>query len=175
MSSLIEIMPPVMLSLVVIYLLVVTFTKQSDCAFIVIPWQFPAIVSLFFAGWSVYTVIEEGFTAVWSEHTRYVRRSASCSSEIAQIRLMHSSCAHSHCLLCLYRNLWGNQIWFDLIYGIAVSWTLILPRAREVNLNVVAWLVFVLVTANIGLLAMLSRVLYLEEQKRNQGYATVVN
>lgn len=69
------------------------------------------------------------------------------------------------------RNFWGNQIWFDLIFGIAIGWTLILPRARAVGMNIVFWFIFVVATANIGLLAMLARILYLEEDRKKSRYA----
>lgn len=62
------------------------------------------------------------------------------------------------------RNKWGNQIWFDLLFAVAIGWWLIVPRARRAGLNVWAWLPVVLSTGCIGFLAMLARLMYREEQ-----------
>jgi len=63
------------------------------------------------------------------------------------------------------RNLWGNQIWFDLLLGVATAWTFMLPRAKSVGLNLPVWGALVLVTGCIGLTAMAARLLYLERQR----------
>ena len=63
------------------------------------------------------------------------------------------------------RNFWGNQIWFDLLLGVATAWTFMLPRAKSVGLNLPLWGVLVLATGCIGLTAMAARVLYLESQR----------
>ena len=60
------------------------------------------------------------------------------------------------------RNLWGNQIWFDLLLAIATSWTLILPRARALKMQAGWWLLFIVCTGCVGLVAMLARCLFLE-------------
>ena len=60
------------------------------------------------------------------------------------------------------RNAWGNQIWFDLLLAIAISWTLILPRARALKMQAGWWLLFIICTGCVGLLAMLARCLFLE-------------
>ena len=60
------------------------------------------------------------------------------------------------------RNAWGNQIWFDLLLAIATSWTLILPRARALKMQAGWWLLFIICTGCVGLLAMLARCLFLE-------------
>jgi hypothetical protein len=31
------------------------------------------------------------------------------------------------------RNLWGNQIWFDLLLGISIGWYLIVPQAKALG------------------------------------------
>lgn len=64
------------------------------------------------------------------------------------------------------RNLWGNQIWLDLLLLASASWFLIMPRAARLNMHTVPWLLFVLSSGSIGLLLMISRVLYLEEKDR---------
>lgn len=59
------------------------------------------------------------------------------------------------------QNFWGNQVWFDLLIGLTVTWVLILPEAERLGMRRWPWLAAVLATANIALLAMLARVLYL--------------
>lgn len=61
------------------------------------------------------------------------------------------------------RNLWGNQIWFDLLLaaGVALAW--LLPRARALGMRPLPWAVLVVCTGSIGLCALLARVLYLEQ------------
>lgn len=57
------------------------------------------------------------------------------------------------------RNLWGNQIWFDLLIAASVALFLLIPRARKVGLTPVPWVLFALATGGIGLLAFLAVVL----------------
>lgn len=54
-------------------------------------------------------------------------------------------------------NLWGVQVWWDLLFSLSVAFFLILPRARAVGMKVAPWTAFVLATASIGLLAMAAR------------------
>lgn len=61
------------------------------------------------------------------------------------------------------RNAWGNQIWIDLLLAAALGWFLIVPRARAVGMRLVPWFIFVLTTGSIGFMAMLARLLYLEQ------------
>jgi hypothetical protein len=60
------------------------------------------------------------------------------------------------------RNLWGVQIWFDLLQAALVGFVLLVPRARAQGLRLVPWLLAVAATGSIGLMAMVARVLYLE-------------
>lgn len=60
------------------------------------------------------------------------------------------------------QNLTGNQVWFDLLMSVCLAWVLLLPEARRLGLAVIPWLIFVLLTASIGLFAMLARVMYLQ-------------
>ena len=60
------------------------------------------------------------------------------------------------------RNLWGAQIWFDLLCAIGVGWALLAPRARANGMTPWPWLALIAATGSIGLLAMLARVLYHE-------------
>ncbi len=62
------------------------------------------------------------------------------------------------------RNLWGNQIWFDLLLAVGIGWYLILPKVKSLGMQPVPWLVLILCTGCIGFLALLSRVLYLSEK-----------
>lgn len=62
------------------------------------------------------------------------------------------------------RNAWGNQIWFDLLFSASVGWTALLPRARAVGMRPAAWALALPLAGSIGLLAMLARVLYLEDR-----------
>ncbi len=62
------------------------------------------------------------------------------------------------------RNMWGNQIWFDLLLAAGVACGVIAPRAKACGMNVLLWFGFVLCTGSIGLLAMVSRLLFLEQR-----------
>lgn len=61
-------------------------------------------------------------------------------------------------------NLWGNQVWFDLLLAAGVAWTLILPRARAAGMVLPLWAGLVLVTGSVALLAMLARLFWLERR-----------
>lgn len=67
------------------------------------------------------------------------------------------------------RNLWGNQIWFDLLLAAAMALTFMMPRARSVGMRTVPWTLLVLATGSIGLLAMCARIAYLEERRISHG------
>lgn len=62
------------------------------------------------------------------------------------------------------RNLWGNQIWFDLLLAVGIGWFLIVPQAREFKMRLPLWLILILITGCIGFTAMLSRLLYLQSR-----------
>ena len=62
------------------------------------------------------------------------------------------------------RNLWGNQIWFDLLLAIGISWALLVPQAKSLNMNPLPWLILIGCTGSIGVLAMYSRLLYLKRR-----------
>jgi hypothetical protein len=64
------------------------------------------------------------------------------------------------------RNLWANQIWFDLLFAAALALTFMLPRARALGMRTLPWTVLVLATGSIGLLAMAARILFLEAARR---------
>lgn len=60
------------------------------------------------------------------------------------------------------RNAWGNQIWFDLLIAIGLGWLTLAPRARALGMRPAVWLLAVLCTGCVGLLAMLARCQFLE-------------
>ena len=62
------------------------------------------------------------------------------------------------------RNRWGVQIWFDLLLAAGISWFFIAPRAKAQGMNLVLWFVAIICTGSIGILAALSRLLYLENK-----------
>ncbi|MBN8493806.1 MAG: hypothetical protein J0M00_20545, partial [Burkholderiales bacterium] len=62
------------------------------------------------------------------------------------------------------RNLWGQQIWFDLLLAAGTAWAALLPQARAAGMRPGFWLLAVVCSGSIGLLAMLARLLYLRER-----------
>lgn len=64
------------------------------------------------------------------------------------------------------RNDWNNQIFLDLLLCAGCAWFLLLDRARAVSLQVLPWFLAIACLGSIGLLAMLARVLFLEEKAR---------
>lgn len=59
-------------------------------------------------------------------------------------------------------NLWGVQVWWDLLLSVGIALFFIAPRARKVGMSIPLWVLFVGATASIGLLAMAGRVFMLE-------------
>jgi hypothetical protein len=68
-------------------------------------------------------------------------------------------------------NLWGVQVFWDLLFSLAVALFLILPRARAAGMNVWPWTAFILATASIGLLAMAARLFWLEQKQSESARA----
>lgn len=62
-------------------------------------------------------------------------------------------------------NLWGVQVWYDLLFSLSVAVFLILPRARAAGMNIPLWIFLILATASIGLLAMCARLFWLEQSR----------
>lgn len=58
----------------------------------------------------------------------------------------------------------GNQVWFDLLLAVTISFVLLVPRAQAVGMRVLPWGIAVLLTASVALLPMLARVLWLEQK-----------
>lgn len=92
-------------------------------------WQIPAILSVAFLLFSLYTITMEGAMGFAIEHTR---------------------------------NLWGNQITFDLLLAVGGALYFAIPRAKALGMQPLLWLALVVSTGSIGLLAMLARIVYLE-------------
>lgn len=62
------------------------------------------------------------------------------------------------------RDLWANQIWFDLLLAIGTAWALIVPRARALGMRPLPWLALIVGTGSIGLLAMAAGMFYLDSR-----------
>ncbi len=62
-------------------------------------------------------------------------------------------------------NLWGVQVWWDLLFSLTIALFLIAPRVRAAGMNVPLWALFIVATASIGLLAMCARLFWLERAK----------
>lgn len=60
-------------------------------------------------------------------------------------------------------NLWGVQVWYDLLISVVIALLFVVPRARKQAMNVPLWVVLVGATASIGLLAMVARLFWLEQ------------
>ena len=61
-------------------------------------------------------------------------------------------------------NLWGIQVWWDLLFATGTALFFIVPRARAAGMNIVPWVIFTALTASIGLLAMVARLFWLEKR-----------
>lgn len=59
-------------------------------------------------------------------------------------------------------NLWGVQVWWDLLFAVGIALFFTAPRARKVGMSMLPWTLFVAATASIGLLAMIARLFWLE-------------
>ncbi len=68
-------------------------------------------------------------------------------------------------------NLWGVQVWWDLLSALTIAMVLIAPRAKAAGMNLLPWALFVLATASIGLFAMAARLFWLEQAAAREGKA----
>ena len=55
------------------------------------------------------------------------------------------------------RNIWANQIWFDLLLAAGIALTFLIPEARRLGMRPVPWMIAVAGTGCIVLPAMLAR------------------
>ncbi len=62
-------------------------------------------------------------------------------------------------------NLAGNQVWFDLLIAVAISFYLIAPRAKAVGMPLLPWAIAIIATACVALLPMLARMMWLEQRR----------
>ena len=62
------------------------------------------------------------------------------------------------------QDLWGTQVWYDLIICVVISLVFILPRARAVGMRIPVWVIAVSLTASIALLPMVARLFWLEKR-----------
>lgn len=61
------------------------------------------------------------------------------------------------------RNLWGNQIWLDLLLAAGIGWLFMVPQAKAIGMRPLPWFILIVCTGSIGFLAMMARLLYLQE------------
>lgn len=73
------------------------------------------------------------------------------------------------------RNMWGNQIWFDLLIAVCIGWFFITPKAKALGMKLLPWGLIVLSTGCIGFTAMVARMLYLQERRTNNSETIVSN
>ncbi|WP_379551070.1 hypothetical protein ACRAQ7_10955 [Erythrobacter sp. W53] len=66
-------------------------------------------------------------------------------------------------------SLWGVQVWYDLVIAIALALTFIVPRARAAGMKPAPWVIACACTGGVGLLAMVTRLLWLERAAAHQG------
>ncbi|MFC0587962.1 hypothetical protein ACFFF7_00885 [Novosphingobium aquiterrae] len=65
-------------------------------------------------------------------------------------------------------NFWGVQVWFDLALSLSCAVFLAAPRARCAGMALAPWLLLVLLGGSIGLLALLTRLFWLERNAPTQ-------
>lgn len=69
-------------------------------------------------------------------------------------------------------NLWGVQVWWDLLFSLTIALFLIAPRARAAGMSLPLWAGLIVATASIGLLAMCARLFWLERAAANDTNAS---
>ncbi|MBX9605779.1 MAG: hypothetical protein K2Y51_06120 [Gammaproteobacteria bacterium] len=62
------------------------------------------------------------------------------------------------------QSFWGTQVWLDLLLSIGIGWALVLPRARAVGMHAGLWLVAIVMSGSVALLAMVARLWFLESR-----------
>jgi hypothetical protein len=71
------------------------------------------------------------------------------------------------------RNLWGNQIWLDLLLAVGIGWFFVVPQAKALGMRPLPWLALIACTGCIGYLGMIARLLYLREHSGQLGYDSI--
>ncbi|MEO1200854.1 MAG: hypothetical protein AAFX39_16800 [Pseudomonadota bacterium] len=69
------------------------------------------------------------------------------------------------------RGFWSNQIWFDLLLAASVALVWLVPKARNLGMRPLPWVILVILSGSIGLMFMLARILFLEEAARRDPVA----
>jgi hypothetical protein len=64
----------------------------------------------------------------------------------------------------LTASLWGVQIWFDLLLAASAALAFMLPEARRQGMRTLPWVAFVILTGSVGLMAFLSRIMFLRSR-----------
>lgn len=67
------------------------------------------------------------------------------------------------------RNLWGNQVWLDLLLTMAVAWGFVWPHARRLGMSPWPWLMLIVCTGSVGLLALVARIGWLRMSLPDRG------
>jgi hypothetical protein len=60
---------------------------------------------------------------------------------------------------------WGLQAWYDRLAAVTIAFFFLQNRARAAGMKSETWVVLVIFTGSLALLAMLARMLYLERQQ----------
>ena len=66
-------------------------------------------------------------------------------------------------------DLWGVQVWYDLVIAVALAVLFMVPRARAAGMRVPLWVLACATTGCVGVLAMAARLFWLES--RNAAHA----
>ena len=66
----------------------------------------------------------------------------------------------------LTRELWGIQVWYDLIIAVTVALVFIVPRARAMGMKTTPWVIATAFTGCLALLPMVARLFWLEAHAR---------
>ena len=64
------------------------------------------------------------------------------------------------------QDLWGIQVWYDLMIAVVIALVFILPRAKAAGMNTTLWVLAVAGTASFALLPMVARLFWLEAHAR---------
>ena len=64
------------------------------------------------------------------------------------------------------QDLWGTQVWYDLVIAVTVALVFVVPRARAVGMKTTPWVIATAFTGCIGLLPMVARLFWLEANAR---------
>lgn len=63
------------------------------------------------------------------------------------------------------QNLWGTQVWYDLVICVVIALIFIVPRARAAGMNVPLWVMACGLSASLALVPMVARLFWLERKQ----------